>query len=197
VIRPKSTVHAESQFVRDILVAPVKVPPKAAVLIDDAPLVAGAAGVEGGVVGGDPNGVVGGILRAVLSDGARPVALVKPPDAAPVQVTKPVVPTTRPPRVSVLEMARPIQHVEPIYPPLARQMRVSGVVQLQGVLGTDGHIHELKVISGHALLINAAVDAVSKWIYAPTILNGQAVEVAAPLAPERAPGRTPGGQPPE
>jgi protein TonB len=54
-------------------------------------------------------------------------------------------------------------------------------VELQGVIGTDGRIHELKVLSGHPILIKAAADAVSQWIYAPTILNGQAVEVAAPI----------------
>ena len=78
-------------------------------------------------------------------------------------------------------MARPIHRVEPIYPSIARQARVAGVVELQGVIGTDGRIHELKVLSGHPLLVKAAVDAVSQWIYAPTILNGQPVEVAAPI----------------
>ena len=78
-------------------------------------------------------------------------------------------------------MARPIHRVEPIYPPLAKQMRIAGVVELQGIIGADGRIHELKVLSGHPLLIKTAVDAVSQWIYAPTILNGQAVEVAAPI----------------
>jgi protein TonB len=60
-------------------------------------------------------------------------------------------------------------------------MRVSGVVELRGVLGTDGRIHELRVLSGHPLLVKAAVDAVLRWVYAPTVLNGQAVEVEAPI----------------
>jgi len=45
----------------------------------------------------------------------------------------------------------------------------------------DGRIRELKVLSGPPLLVNAAVDAVKQWIYAPTLLNGQAVEVQAPI----------------
>jgi protein TonB len=54
-------------------------------------------------------------------------------------------------------------------------------VELLGVLGTDGRIHELKVLRGHPLLINAALDAVRQWIFEPTMLNGQAVEVSAPI----------------
>jgi protein TonB len=64
---------------------------------------------------------------------------------------------------------------------MARQVRVSGKVELMGVLGTDGRIHELKVLSGHPLLVKAAVDAVMQWVYRPTVLNGQPVEVQAPI----------------
>jgi len=89
---------------------------------------------------------------------------------------------TRPVRVtSSVELAHPISRVDPIYPQLARQMHIQGVVELQGVLGTDGRIHELKVLRGHPLLIKAAVDAVMQWVYTPTVLNGQPVEVQAPI----------------
>ena len=77
-------------------------------------------------------------------------------------------------------MATPIHKVEPVYPALAKQARVSGTVELLGVLGTDGRIHELKVLRGHPLLINAALEAVRQWIFEPTLLNGQAVEVCRP-----------------
>jgi protein TonB len=50
-----------------------------------------------------------------------------------------------------------------------------------GVLGTDGRIHEVKVLSGHPFLVKAAVDAVMQWVYRPTILNGTPVEVQAPI----------------
>ena len=76
---------------------------------------------------------------------------------------------------------RPCKRVDPIYPSIARAARVSGTVELLGVLGTDGRIHELKVLRGHPLLITAALEAVRQWVFAPTILNGQAVEVAAPI----------------
>jgi protein TonB len=109
-------------------------------------------------------------------------AVVRAPE--PVVATPPkttAAPVVRPPRISVVELAHPIHRVDPIYPPLARQARISGVVELQGVLGTDGRIHELKVLRGHPMLVKAALDAVSQWTYAPTILNGQAVEVVAPI----------------
>lgn len=60
-------------------------------------------------------------------------------------------------------------------------MRVSGVVELIGVIGTDGRIKELRVKSGHPLLARAALEAVARWIYKPTRLNGSPVEVEAPI----------------
>jgi protein TonB len=54
-------------------------------------------------------------------------------------------------------------------------------VELLGVLGVDGRIHELKVVRGHPLLVKAAIEAVRQWVYEPTLLNGQAVEVSAPI----------------
>jgi protein TonB len=64
-----------------------------------------------------------------------------------------------------------------VYPPLARQARIQGTVRLEAVINKEGHIEELSVVSGHPLLIQAALDAVSQWQYQPTLLNGVAVEV--------------------
>jgi protein TonB len=69
----------------------------------------------------------------------------------------------------------------PIYPQLARQARVSGTVELVGVIAKDGTVRQLNVISGHPLLIPAAVDAVKQWTYRPTLLSGEPVEVVAPI----------------
>jgi periplasmic protein TonB len=77
--------------------------------------------------------------------------------------------------------AKLVKKVVPIYPPLARQARVSGTVQLIGVIAKDGTIQQLQVVSGHPLLVKAALDAVRQWVYRPTLLNGQAVEVIAPI----------------
>jgi protein TonB len=67
--------------------------------------------------------------------------------------------------------------MQPIYPPLARQSRVEGSVVLHAVINKDGEVSELQVLSGHPLLVKAALDAVRQWRYSPTLLSGQAVEV--------------------
>jgi protein TonB len=83
--------------------------------------------------------------------------------------------------VSEVQAAMLLKKVIPVYPPLAKQARVSGTVQLVGVIAKDGTIQQLQVVSGHPLLVKAALDAVRQWIYRPTLLNGQAVEVIAPI----------------
>ncbi len=70
-----------------------------------------------------------------------------------------------------------VRRVMPVYPELARQEHISGVVEIEGVVGVDGRIRELKVKSGHPLLIRAATDAVAQWLFRPTLLNGEAVEI--------------------
>ena len=70
-----------------------------------------------------------------------------------------------------------IKRVQPVYPPLARQTRISGNVRLHVILGKDGTVQQVEVISGHPLLVQAAMDAVRQWVYRPTLLNGQPVEV--------------------
>jgi periplasmic protein TonB len=77
--------------------------------------------------------------------------------------------------------AKIMKRVMPVYPPLARQARISGTVRLEGVISREGRVANLQVHSGHPLLIAAAVDAVRQWVYRPTLLNGQAVEVIAPI----------------
>jgi periplasmic protein TonB len=63
------------------------------------------------------------------------------------------------------------------YPPLAKQARIQGVVRLNAIIGRDGSIQNLQVVSGHPLLAPAAIDAVKRWVYQPTLLNGEPVEV--------------------
>jgi len=166
------------------LITPGWIPPTPRIIIDPVETVPANSepGVPGGIAQGRGGGVVGSpFLESILSSVRPPVPVVRPPE--PVATAPPVkVPATvKPPRISALELAHPISRGEPAYPVLARQMRVSGVVELRGVLGTDGRIHELRVLSGHPLLVKAAVDAVLRWVYAPTVLNGQAVEVEAPI----------------
>ena len=104
-----------------------------------------------------------------------------PPVAAPPPA--PPKPTVRraPRVVKVGGDVRPpvlLQNVKPVYPELARQVRVSGLVRLQAVIAIDGKIKNLNVVSGHPLLRPAALAAVREWVYAPTLLNGEPVEVA-------------------
>jgi protein TonB len=181
-IVPRSPHAVATQIFRNLLTEPVNIPRIAAILVDDPPEAAdGVPGVPGGVPGGVRDGVQNGLVSSILTEGARPAPVVHLPETAEREVAKaPPVPV-KPPRITQLRMATPILKVEPVYPPLAKQARVPGVVELLGVLGTDGRIHELKVLRGHPLLINAALDAVRQWIFEPTLLNGQAVEVAAPI----------------
>ena len=69
----------------------------------------------------------------------------------------------------------------PVYPPVAKSARVQGVVKLQAVIDTEGSIAHLSLISGHPLLVNAAMDAVQHWRYEPTLIKGQAVPVVTEI----------------
>ncbi len=69
----------------------------------------------------------------------------------------------------------------PVYPEKAREAKVSGTVVMSAVIGKDGAIENLNIISGPPLLRQAALDAVSKWRYRPTKLNGEPVEVATQI----------------
>jgi TonB family protein len=79
---------------------------------------------------------------------------------------------------SDVQKAKLVQHPEPVYPPLALQARISGVVRMNAIIGRDGTVQNLTLVSGHPLLVAAAMEAVKQWVYEPTLLNGQAVEVA-------------------
>jgi protein TonB len=76
-----------------------------------------------------------------------------------------------------VQAAKIMNQTRPVYPPLARQARIQGTVRLEAVINKEGVIEELKVISGHPLLIPAAQAAVAQWRYEPTMLNGVPVEV--------------------
>ena len=71
--------------------------------------------------------------------------------------------------------------VKPEYPPLAKNARVQGSVHMKAVIDKEGKIIELKVIDGHPLLVDAAVQVVKQWRYRPTLLGGEPVEVATQI----------------
>jgi protein TonB len=70
-----------------------------------------------------------------------------------------------------------IYRVQPSYPPLARSARIQGTVLLRAIISRTGTIENLQTISGHPMLVGAAIDAVRQWRYRPYILNGDPVEV--------------------
>ncbi len=76
-----------------------------------------------------------------------------------------------------LDPAMLIRRIEPVYPSLAIQTHREGRVELRAIIGTDGTIQSLQVVSGDPLFLISAREAVQQWKYKPTILNGQAVEI--------------------
>lgn len=70
-----------------------------------------------------------------------------------------------------------IRRVDPQYPEIAKAIHLSGTVRLRAIVGTDGRVQNLEVLSGNPILANAAVAAVRQWRYRPTLLSGTAVEV--------------------
>jgi TonB family protein len=91
---------------------------------------------------------------------------------------------------------RMIRQTAPEYPALARQSRIEGTVRMEAIIDKNGKVQELKVLSGHPLLIQSALNAVRTWQYAPTLLNGKRVKVLTEidvvysLSPDPRPART-------
>ena len=113
-------------------------------------------------------GVFGGIPGQGLMVGSSGPALPPPPKAA------------APSRIKQggnVTAASIVTQTRPLYPALARQARIQGNVVLHAIIDKDGKVAQLEVISGHPLLVQAALDAVKQWRYKPTLLNGDPVEV--------------------
>ena len=108
-------------------------------------------------------GVVGGVLGSIVQ--SAPTAVPKAATPQRVKVS------------SGVTTGLLIRKVQPTYPPLAKQARISGSVVLQAVIGKDGSIENLHAVSGHPMLIQSAIDAVRQWKYKPYFLNGEPVEV--------------------
>ena len=148
---------------------PTKIPKKIQMIKEDdaPPPMAATGGVVGGVPGGIPGGqlggVIGGIVAATSNLGAVPRFVPVTPQRVRISqgVTKGLL----------------IHKEEPTYPTLARAARVQGEVILSAVIDTNGQIQNLTLVSGHPMLVPAAIAAVRQWRYKPYLLNGQPVEV--------------------
>jgi protein TonB len=136
-----------------------------------------SAGVIGGVAGGVAGGQAGGVLGSIMNS---PTPAPPPPPAKPVTAIAPPAPGV----IHIggnVEAAKLISAPEPAYPQVAKQARVQGTVELKAVIGKDGKVQQLQVASGTPLLVEAAVEAVKRWVYSPTILNGVPVDVATEI----------------
>jgi TonB family protein len=76
-----------------------------------------------------------------------------------------------------VQAANLLVNVNPVYPPLAKQARIQGTVKFNVVIGKDGRMTNITLVSGHPLLVAAAQTAMQQWVYGPTLLNGQPVPV--------------------
>jgi len=133
---------------------------------EEAPPMLSTGGVVGGVPGGVPGGQLGGVIGGIVGQTSN-LAIV-PKLAMP----------ARPIRVSrgVTEGLL-LRKVAPEYPLIARQGRIQGQVLLSAIISKTGDIENLILISGHPLLVPAAIEAVKQWHYRPYLLNGEPVAV--------------------
>jgi protein TonB len=148
---------------------PTKIPQKVQMIKEEEapPPMPVGGGVVGGVPGGIPGGQIGGVIGSVINSTS---SLANVPKFVPVT----------PQRVRISQGVTKgllIHKEEPVYPTLARAARVQGDVVLSAVIDVNGQIQNLQLVSGHPMLVPAAIAAVKQWRYKPYLLNGQPVEV--------------------
>jgi TonB family protein len=160
----KVTPSPRRLFTSGKLLAPTSIPQRVAVVKEEPlpPDIAG--GVPGGVVGGQLGGVIGGII----SGASRTYV---PAPTSTFEVRAPVRVGGR------IKAPRPIVQPAPVYPILAKQSKIEGMVLIDAVIDTKGNVVEMREVSGPPLLIPAALEAVRQWKYEPTYLNEQVIAV--------------------
>ena len=125
---------------------------------------------------GFPNGGSGGVgnfLEGLPDGSARAVLPPEPPASTDTREAH----ITRVKRGGEVQHANLVHQVKPSYPHMAIIMRVQGAVILEAIIDREGRVENLKVLSGHPLLIRASCEAVQQWRYRPTLLNGEPVDV--------------------
>lgn len=162
VVRVQHVVQTD--IVNGQLRTPTRIPKKIEQIVEDAPPPSMAAsGVMNGVPGGIPGGTPGGVIGGIISSTPTAIPHLAPPTVVRVS--------------SGVSQGLLIRKITPTYPPLARQARIQGAVVMEAMISADGSIDNLRVISGHPMLVYAAVEAVKQWRYRPYLLNGTPVEV--------------------
>lgn len=124
------------------------------------------------VISGLLDGIANAVDQKIRSEGItalRTNVVASPPASTPASTSIPL-------RAEVSQGLL-VKQVPPVYPPLARQARIQGTVVLRAIIAKDGSVENLELVSGHPMLVNAAMDAVMQWQYKPYVLNGAAVEV--------------------
>jgi len=172
---PKVVKVIPRQFDANRLMAPKQIPKEIA-MIKEEEMPPASVGVTGGVPGGVPGGAPGGVIGGIVSSSAPP----PPPPPKVEEKPKPVTPK----QIRVggnVQSAKLLNQPKPAYPPLARQARIQGVVRFNAVIGRDGTIQNLTLVSGHPLLVPSATEAVRQWRYQPTMLNNEPVEVVTQI----------------
>lgn len=157
-----ATPVAHTELLGASIVAPSHIPTRIAPLIDTAPPGANIPGLA--ELGNSRSGVLG------LPD----LGAITPPPIVPARPAKPSDRIRVSEGVAAGQLIVPIQ---PVYPVLAREARVQGTVTVDALIGKDGRIASLHVLSGPPLLANAAITAIQRARYRPWTLNGQPVEV--------------------
>ena len=170
VVPHMTPTHANLTYKLGKLTAPAKIPKT--VSLDNGADAPDLGGVAGGVPGGVPGGQLGGSLGGVIGGTGTSVPIPPPQQPAAKRIV----------RVgSNIKAPRQIFSVQPEYPVLARQTHLSGTVVVNAVIDEHGNVVGARAVSGHPLLIPAALKAVLQWKYEPTLLNGTPVAVEMEL----------------
>jgi protein TonB len=135
------------------------------------PLVAPEAiGVETGMVF-EPDNVATAGIDGLFTGGVGHVIVDAPPMPLPPAAMEPL-------KVGgIIKPPARTRYVAPVYPEIARNARVQGVVILEAIIGAGGKVEQVRVLRSQPLLDEAALDAVRAWEYVPTLLNGQPTPV--------------------
>lgn len=168
-MRPASANHTPTtEIVGDTLILPPRIP-ISVTHVDDTNNQESAPNIGGPYVDGSTGPSDSPINHVIASNHS---AAVSGPSVTGPRIT----------RVSRLDPGMLIKQVQPLYPKIAQVAGVQGTVLLAAVIDTQGRITQLHTLSGHPLLIPAAISAVQQWRYRPYILNGQAVEVETQIS---------------
>jgi periplasmic protein TonB len=158
VVKPEHTPPAQAQLPGRAFQAPSRIPRDPRIPSTPEPL----ASIDATVLG-DPANNPDGLSSAISAHSVHPDV-------------RPAIPSTTRVSKGVME-GMLVQKVLPVYPAMGRAVRVQGTVVLQAIISRTGTIENLRVVSGPALLQQAALDAVKQWRYRPYLLNGEPVEV--------------------